>query len=349
MSCFTVNETTGRNVLEYADDFEYNAKIRIVHRYWNLLFTFMSIILNALLCVVITRFSNPMIKINSMLFCNSIIDLLFASFYFLFGRYSFIGYSRVFSFFTGFVQLTNPNLYRLMTFCVIAINVASMNVVIAQFIFRYLLVRFNEQPRGRRLYWFLSFCILLTGLHLLVIVGGNSAHLSAEDIEDSIAILRHYGYDVQPHEIVGRVLKPNRPVTLLQVLPLVFSLFGFILLIGFSVAIRRTLRQTAGMKITATRRLNQSMDRTIISMGLVPLISNVFPSLAYGAIMSRCQSNAIFSLILSTCIVSSPFLNSLVTLVFIRSYRQSFFRLITFGYFEKPRQNKTSIVITTLH
>ncbi|KAI6180644.1 hypothetical protein M3Y98_00743100 [Aphelenchoides besseyi] len=337
MSCFRLNESTGRSILEYANDREYHSQIRncfpVIQFYWNILFTLSAMLLNALLCVAIVRFPNPLIKISPMLLANSIVDFF----------YSFIGYNVIFTLFTGFIEISNPTILKLMNLLVVAVNMASMNVIVAQFIYRFL----NEKPRGRRLYWFLSFCFLLGGFHFFAIIIGNSSDLSAEDIEDSLAILRHYGFTVQPFNINGRVLKLNQRATILQIAPSLFSIFEFLLIICYSISIRKILRQSAGMKIAATRKLNHSMDRTIFLMGVVPILSNVVPSILYPILIPRCQSNAILSLVLSTLVISATFLNALITLVFIRSYRIAIFRLVTFGYYDKPQTIRGTFVITT--
>ncbi|KAI6170129.1 hypothetical protein M3Y98_01207500 [Aphelenchoides besseyi] len=313
MSCFRLNETTGRNILEYADDVEFNAQIRIIHRYWSMFFSLISMTLNALLCVVIFRSSNSTIKISPMLLANSIIDFLLAAVYFINGRYIFVAYNRLFTLVNGFIGITNPICFRLLNVSVNVLTIASWHVIFAQFLYRMLLVKYNEPPRNRRLYLFLAFCFGLYALHLLIVLRGFFYVLPNEDIEDSVLILQHYGYDVQSYNLYGTVWKTNQPFTWSRNLSSMISLFGFILIIYSAIQIRRLLRRSAGMNVPATRRLNQAMDFTLYFMGIIPIVSNVFPSITLSILINQCQSNAAFSLLLYTCLLSASFLNACVT------------------------------------
>ncbi|KAI6223887.1 hypothetical protein M3Y95_00824100 [Aphelenchoides besseyi] len=350
MSCFRLNETTGRNILEFADDVEFNSQIRIIHQYWSTFFSFISMALNALLCVVIFRSTNSTIKISPMLLVNSIIDFLLAAVYFINGRYIFVGYNRLFTLVNGFIGVTNSICFRLLNVSVNVLTIASWHIIVAQFIYRLLMVKYNETPRNRRLYLFLAFCIGLYAFHLIIVLRGFFYVLPTEDIEDSVRILQHYGYDVQSSNLYGTVNSSNQPFTWSRSLPSMISLFGFVLILYSAIQIRRLLRRSAGMKVPATRRLNLAMDRTIFAMGVIPIVSNVFPSLALLFLINRCQSNAAFSLLLYTCLLSASFLNACVTIIFIRTYRNALFELVTFGFWRSDSRYKSSVVmVSTVH
>ncbi|KAI6170118.1 hypothetical protein M3Y98_01206200 [Aphelenchoides besseyi] len=336
MNCFAVNETTERNVLEYANDLEISAQIRIIRYQWNLVFTSLGMILNALVCIAILRFPNPAIKINPLLLCHSIIDFLFALIYFLFGRYLFVGYNRVYTVYDGIVQVSGPIVLLFINLAMIVILIASWNITIAQFLYRHVVVV---------CFFFLLFCFLFVATHLYTMLGGFSAPSSSEDIEESVVIIRHYGYDVQPFSVFGK--RPDPQPKAVQVMPLFFSLFGFFLILCFAIATRRTLRQSAGMKVAVTRKLNDSMDKTLLCMGAIPLISIVLPTVLTSALTHRCESNAVPLLFTFTCSVCAPFFNSIVTLIFIRHYRNAILQLITFGYWEQLRRSRSSVLFTS--
>ncbi|KAI6192952.1 hypothetical protein M3Y96_00966900 [Aphelenchoides besseyi] len=312
MNCFRLNETTGRNVLEYADDFESTKTILTTHYYWHNFFALSSMIFNALLCTAILRFPNSTIKISSMLLCNTMIDILNSAIYIIFGRTS------------------NATEFLYINFAITSVNAMSTNAVVAQFVYRLMLVKNGEQPRGRRLLCLLFFSILLTTFHSFALNAASTNYISDEDVEDSVAILRHYGLKVQSFSIYGSVIKPNQKLNVLQVLPIFVTLieFGLIFYCGF--AIRHRLRTSTGLSAT-TKRLNQSMNRT----GLIVIITSILPITGYTFMLSRCQSNILESFVLKTCLLSAQLLDPLITLIFIRHYRIAIFRLITFDYFEK--------------
>ncbi|KAI6170036.1 hypothetical protein M3Y98_01197600 [Aphelenchoides besseyi] len=300
---FSLNATTGRNILELANDRDSSAYVRKIYYYWIMCFSLASMTLNALLCVAICCFPNSLIKINPMLLCNSIVDYLLASTYFFFGHYLFVGYDRLFTIFLGFVHVTDPKTFQYVIFVEQMILIANWNIVIAQ-----TRLFSNKQPSGRRLYWFFTFCFLHYVSNLYFNLKAYSGHMSAEDLEDSVSIVRYYAIEVTSNNIYGKMVIPEK-MTVNDYIPTLYSLCGFILIVYCSISIRRILRQSSGMKVAITRRLNQSMDRTILSIGGIVMFTNVFPNIGFAVAYSRCQSNAIFSLVVSTCILSSAFLN----------------------------------------
>ncbi|KAI6193124.1 hypothetical protein M3Y96_00985000 [Aphelenchoides besseyi] len=249
MSCFVWNETIDRNVVVFANDLELTLSVKNVYFYWNIFFSFTAMLLNGLLCIAIYWFPNPMIKINPMLLANSAFDFLFALTYLLFGRYIFVGYQRLLPTLFGLISVSNP------------IRVRYINFLITMFA----ILDSQVQVRGLRLFWFLVFCVLFGGLHFFSLLSKNSYNPSAEEIDNSIAIFRHYDFDITSG-IYGKIVKPGLETTLYQKLPLIFTVSELLIILFCSVATRRILRQSAGMKIVATRRLNQSMDRMIMFM-----------------------------------------------------------------------------------
>ncbi|KAI6220533.1 hypothetical protein M3Y95_01050400 [Aphelenchoides besseyi] len=293
MGCFSLNATTGRNILELANDRESSAHIRKIYYYWIMFFSLASMTLNVLLFSAIRWFPNALIKINPMLLCNSIIDFLFASTYFLFGHYIVVGYDRIFTIFLGFIHVNDPTTFRYVIYVEQMIVVASWNIVIAH----------NEQPSGRRLYCFLIFCFLHYASNLYFTLKTYSGQMSAENLEDSTSIVRYYAIEVTSNNIYGKMIIPEE-MTVADYVPILFSLCGFVLIFYCSISIRRILRQSAGMKVAVTRRLNQSMDMTIFCMGGIVMFANVVPNIGFAVAYPRCESNAIFSLIVSTFILS---------------------------------------------
>ncbi|KAI6231032.1 hypothetical protein M3Y95_00338700 [Aphelenchoides besseyi] len=244
MNCFAVNETTNRNVLTFADDREFNVRIQTIYFYWNLTFSCSCMILNALLCTAIIRFPNPLIKISPMLFVNTIIDFLFASFSFFFGSSIFVGYNRGFIIYDGLINISDPRIARGVFIFSSILAVATWKVIVAQFVYRLLLVRYNEKPRGRRLYCFLIFFFVLGASHILAfIIEGNAYKLSTEDIEDTSNILAHYGFDVHSAYFIGRVFKPHQKSTILDTLLIFFPVLGFTLIFFCAIAIHQLLHR----------------------------------------------------------------------------------------------------------
>ncbi|KAI6220449.1 hypothetical protein M3Y95_01041200 [Aphelenchoides besseyi] len=239
MSCFSLNVTTGRNILEYADDLESTKTILTIHYYWQNTFAFSSMILNVLLFTAILRFPSSAIKISPMLLWNTIIDILNSAVYILFGRYAIVGYNRAFTLFAHF-QASNVVEFRYINFAITSINAMSTNAVVAQYVYRLMLVRNGEKPRGRRLICLLCFCILLTTVHSLALNVAATAYISDEDVEDSVAILRHYELKVQSFSIYGGVVKPNQKRNVLSFLPSIVTLIEFGLIIYCGFAIRRS-------------------------------------------------------------------------------------------------------------
>ncbi|KAI6193089.1 hypothetical protein M3Y96_00981100 [Aphelenchoides besseyi] len=331
MSCFASNETAE---LKFADDLEITIHAKNVYFYWNTFFSFISMLLNALICVVIIRNPNPLIKIKPMLLANSINNFLFAGSYFFFGRYFFIGYKYIIIVYMGFIKLENPTLMFLTNFTDFILSMASWVMSVTQFVYRYFIVKNNKQPHP---FYFITFSLFLLGLHLLAAADINSNERLDEHIHRSREILQYYGFNVQSSRYVKMLNESNKYCDMLYI---VLIIFDFLLMMYCAIKIRRLLCRSTAMKSAATRLLNQSMNRTIIAMGIVPTILNIFLTLAFPLLINRCQSNAVLSLLLLTCFLFASSLHACVSIAFIRFYRDAFLTLITFGLYKKPKHTK---------
>ncbi|KAI6170042.1 hypothetical protein M3Y98_01198200 [Aphelenchoides besseyi] len=165
MSCLVLSKTDGRQVLKLADDLTITAQIKIIYYYWNIVFSFTCMTLNALNCFVIIRNPNPLINISPVL-------------------YLFIGYQYFVTIYIGFIKINNPTSIYFMNRIEYFIGVASWNMVVAQLVFRLLVIKYNEQLHGRRLFLFLTCFVVFIFIHFLAVISEDSNELLHEDFNE---------------------------------------------------------------------------------------------------------------------------------------------------------------------
>ncbi|KAI6224204.1 hypothetical protein M3Y95_00858200 [Aphelenchoides besseyi] len=283
--------------------------------------------LNAILLYIIVYQCQSATNIKPMLVFSSIADIIQAV--------ATVFFSPVILTTNGYFVVFNNGLFSFKFwflnnfFCCIAVSavVSGWNCSPLQFMGRLHLLKqalnySGDSPHGTqlRLYVFgtLMACLLATGISL-----NFFSRSSNEFLNEATGVLKYSGLSVESYKSNGGNLQDLRTELYLSYL-LAVSVVSNGVIVGCWIQKRQYLKEiTRTTQVSSsTRRMQAELQRVFMALAITPLASNVIPVLIHLLTILCCINVPFISLLCSLAFTSSPLINPLTAMFFVRPYRR---------------------------
>ncbi|KAI6194900.1 hypothetical protein M3Y96_01174400 [Aphelenchoides besseyi] len=293
------------------------------HRFANTIINLTALFFNSLLFVVILRCKSKLSRMKPIIWVNCIISFSMAFINLIAMRYTHLGHGRV-VFLNNKLHIQNRSISGYILLAVVSINLLNLSLIPLEFSYRFYLIRRRGHNNRRHLCSLVcSFIVTLTfySVYVLLIVGSIMKHKhDSRFLENLSQIMKHNGYDVYPNETFGGHYHSahTRHWKRFMTLSLIAS---YAMVLYYAVRIHLFLRSR--VLSTANRRMNDNMNRLLISLALTVSLTNFFPFLYINLMLPKCDLPAIYSLVYSLIITLPALINPINLLCYIEPYRRT--------------------------
>ncbi|KAI6224074.1 hypothetical protein M3Y95_00844800 [Aphelenchoides besseyi] len=323
MGCFQI-DVNGSEIVEFQDAVvDDPTNVLFFHQVYTTLVSITAIFMNAIVGWIVWHSRNDVCKMRPVLLIHCVIDFIWQIMNLILHRFLIAGYGRSLYFFNNGLHQPLTLSYFMVARLLSTFTLISQDFVPVQFLYRYYLVRFGDRPRGWKLVGFVLGCsgIIFVHYYYAIHIYPMTIQMNSKFLNDSMVILDHYGYHLQPSEVYGGVTSSN-----VLTWRIYASIFSYLLIIACAVSVRRRLR--VKMFSSITRRLNAQLDKMLATLAVIPIFANIWPVFLNAWIGTMCAVPKYLNLSIVMILVFAPLAYPLLSLWFIKPYRMGFVRII---------------------